>query len=465
MVATKTILLLAANPIGPHPTHNAYLRLQEEEREIKERLRLAGYGKTPIHSAVAVRARDVQQAMVDFEPQVVHFSGHGIGEEGLLFEDATGHAKLVSSEALAGLFALFSNQVECVVLNACFSDAQAQAIAQHIPHVIGMNQTIGDRAAIEFSIGFYTALGAGKSYEFAYKLGCSAIQLAGLPGHRTPVLIQPSSSAPVQPDLTKNAQTISQKRESGESLSVNQDTISDSEQSTEFKRQRLEKQRTNFQAEWDTRTEKLAQLRQAFIIETSASIRFQLEKQIQTEEEEINRLENLLSNIEQDLKRETVASTAQKSSQAEISRTGTAIIQPSSPPLKAEPSPNEHGDVIPLINAVFDALSHANAAAAIQEFEAIAHRSLFLNGHLDPNFRKTDFNAAIARIHFYKRPIEILDRHPTGRTRLGSRPDREDGYEEKITISRNDNSGGLPGHIRLFFPANGGAAKISGLSF
>jgi hypothetical protein len=43
--ALKSILLLAANPKS-----TVSLRLQEEEREIKERLRLAGYGKIPISS-------------------------------------------------------------------------------------------------------------------------------------------------------------------------------------------------------------------------------------------------------------------------------------------------------------------------------------------------------------------------------------------------------------------------------
>jgi hypothetical protein len=61
-------------------------------------------------------------------------------------------------------------------------------VAQHIPYVIGMNQAIGDRAALEFAVGFYDALGAGRSVEFAYNLGCSAIQLAGIAEHLTPVL-------------------------------------------------------------------------------------------------------------------------------------------------------------------------------------------------------------------------------------------------------------------------------------
>lgn len=109
----KSILLMAANPKGTNS-----LRLQEEEREIKGRLRLAGYGKVPINSIEATRSRDIQQAMLDFKPQIVHFSGHGAGQDGLVFEDTIGQRKLVGSEALANLFKLFSKRVECIVLNA-----------------------------------------------------------------------------------------------------------------------------------------------------------------------------------------------------------------------------------------------------------------------------------------------------------------------------------------------------------
>ena len=179
----KSILLLSANP-----KQTDSLRLQEEEREIRERLRLGGYGKTPINSVGATRPRDIQQAILDFKPQIVHFSGHGSEKNGLIFEDVNGEAKSISGEALASLFRLFSNQVECVILNACYSKVQAEAIAEHTNYVIGMSQDIGDHAAIEFSIGFYTALGAGESIDFSYQLGCNAIQLEGIPEHMTPVL-------------------------------------------------------------------------------------------------------------------------------------------------------------------------------------------------------------------------------------------------------------------------------------
>lgn len=185
----KSILLVAANPKG-----TSSLRLQEEEREIKERLRLAGYGKVPINSTGATRPRDIQQAMLDFKPQIVHFSGHGAGQDGLVFEDAVGQERLVSSEALANLFKLFSKRVECILLNACYSESQAKAIVKYIDYVIGMSQDIGDRAAIEFSIGFYTALGAGESIEFAYEMGCNAIELEGIPEQLIPVLYKKDSN-------------------------------------------------------------------------------------------------------------------------------------------------------------------------------------------------------------------------------------------------------------------------------
>jgi GUN4-like/CHAT domain len=202
----KSILLLAANPKGTNS-----LRLQEEERAIKERLRLARYDVGTINSAVAARPRDIQQSMLDFRPQIVHFSGHGGGRVGLFFEDETGKEKLISTEALASLFKIFSSQVECVVLNACYSALQAKVISQYIKYVIGMSDSIGDRAAIEFSVGFYIAIGAGESVELAYKLGCNAIQLEGISGHLIPVLFQKGikifheSSKPVNSQLPDNS--------------------------------------------------------------------------------------------------------------------------------------------------------------------------------------------------------------------------------------------------------------------
>ena len=185
-IPVKKILVLSANPRGTKP-----LRLSEEIREIKEGLQLAKKRDSfQIESAEAVRDIDIHRSILNYEPQIIHFSGHGAGEEGLIFEDNTGQQKLVDAAALAGLFELFASDVECVLLNACYSQIQAKAIAQHINYVIGMSQEIGDKAAIKFAVGFYDALFCGKDVEFAYKLGCNAIRVAGIQEHLTPQLLK-----------------------------------------------------------------------------------------------------------------------------------------------------------------------------------------------------------------------------------------------------------------------------------
>ena len=200
----KRILILSANP-----RNVTRLRVDEEMREIKEGLRRSRQREEfVIETSQAVRYRDIRRAILDFEPNIVHFSGHGEGEEGLVFEDEIGQVKLVEAEALARLFELFADQIECVVLNACYSEVQARAIARHIRYVVGMSKAIGDRAAIEFAVGFYDGLGAGRSVEFAYKLGRNSIEIAGIPEHLTPQLLsnsdvltnKASSQAKVNPE-------------------------------------------------------------------------------------------------------------------------------------------------------------------------------------------------------------------------------------------------------------------------
>lgn len=188
----KKILILAANP-----KDTTKLRLDEEVREIQEGLqRSRRRDQFAIISRWAVRTDDLRRALLDHEPQVVHFLGHGAGAKGLILEDDVGQMKLVSASSLARLFKLFQDKVECVVLNACYSEVQAEAIQQHIDYVIGMNQAIGDRAAIEFAVGFYDGLGAGRSYADAFEFGLSAIDLEGIPETATPQLKQRSVATP-----------------------------------------------------------------------------------------------------------------------------------------------------------------------------------------------------------------------------------------------------------------------------
>lgn len=183
--APETILIFAANPVDQER-----LSLDHEVREIENGLRHSRK-RFVVKQQWATRPKDLRRALLDNRPDYVHFCGHGAGRNGIILE-----GQLVDAEALAGLFSLFSAKTKCVVLNACYSTVQAQAIVRHVDFVVGMNKAIGDTAAIEFSAAFYDALGAGESVEFAFALGCNAIQLAGIPEHLTPELLTRAKPAP-----------------------------------------------------------------------------------------------------------------------------------------------------------------------------------------------------------------------------------------------------------------------------
>jgi branched-chain amino acid transport system substrate-binding protein len=195
----RRILILAANP-----KDTTRVRLDEEVREIQEGLQRSRYrDQFVVVSKWAVRPRDIHREILDLKPHIIHFCGHGSAEEGLAFEDSYGQAQLVNGEALAELFKLLNQvvEIECVVLNACYSEVQAEAISRHIQHVIGMSRAIGDRAAIEFSVGFYDALGAGESVDFAFRLGRNLIRIAGISEHLTPILY-PKKIGEIAPTIT-----------------------------------------------------------------------------------------------------------------------------------------------------------------------------------------------------------------------------------------------------------------------
>ncbi len=174
----KKVLILLANP---QDKDTPPLDLDRELHQVEQSLQRAiNPDSFEVLIRWAARVEDLRRDLLHEKSQIVHFSGHGAGEQGLILETDSRQRQFVSSEALAELFSLCKDYVECVLLNACYSDVQAIAIHRHVDYVIGMKQAILDRAAIQFAIGFYDALAAGRSYEEAFKLGCNAIALQGI---------------------------------------------------------------------------------------------------------------------------------------------------------------------------------------------------------------------------------------------------------------------------------------------
>ena len=189
-----TILYLSASPADPE-LELPPLRTDFEMKKVKEKLQLAQTrGQYRIEYCPAATWEELSQALVDNKPQVVHFSGHGDRDGNLLLEDAVGRVELTTPEGLADLFELDSATLRCVIVNACYSERLARAMFRHVDHVVGMRWEIGDKAAIEFSVGFYTGLFAGDPVPSAFKRGLSYIRRleATMPEYRTPILLSRS---------------------------------------------------------------------------------------------------------------------------------------------------------------------------------------------------------------------------------------------------------------------------------
>jgi RNA polymerase sigma factor (sigma-70 family) len=131
----------------------------------------------------AARPADLLQALIEDMPAVLHFSGHGYGHEGLCFQSDDGGETSVTTDALAQVMRAAGASVTVVVLNACYSEIQAQALVTHIPCVVGMPEAIGDEAAILYAESFYSALASGKSVGNAHQFGLAALALHPTSGH------------------------------------------------------------------------------------------------------------------------------------------------------------------------------------------------------------------------------------------------------------------------------------------
>jgi hypothetical protein len=179
------VLFLASNPID-----STRLSLDEEARGIQRRLRASKYRDSIVLKTWwAIQPDDLLQALNEELPQIVHFSGHGHGQRGLLFHNELGNTQLVSGAALKRLFSAMKGNIRVVILNACYSHEQAKAIVDCIDCVIGMNNSIGDLAARKFAASFYRAIAFGQSIQNAFEQGLASIALEAIGQENFPSLL------------------------------------------------------------------------------------------------------------------------------------------------------------------------------------------------------------------------------------------------------------------------------------
>lgn len=185
------VLFIAANEDETRP-----LWLDREYKAIEQELRSApSRGVIKCFSAWAASFADLRRCLLEHDPDIVHFAGHGSSSSDLLLLDDKGEPAPIPPAALRELFEAVGRSVSLVVLNACFSREQASAVLDTVGLAVGMSEAIEDEAAIAFSSGFYGALAYGRSVREAHKVGRSAVA-ATKAAHGAPLLlIRPGSDA------------------------------------------------------------------------------------------------------------------------------------------------------------------------------------------------------------------------------------------------------------------------------
>lgn len=170
------VLIIFSNPRG-----TVQLDLSREDKIIKESIKLSkNRDNIEVHTLHAASVHDLRRSLLENDFDIVHLSGHGTGI-GLILEDELGGKYVVPQKGLAELFKAYSHptgSLSCVILNACYSISQGELISLETPYTIAMEGAVSDIAAIEFSRGFYDAIGAYKNIDFAYEEGCRNVMLS-----------------------------------------------------------------------------------------------------------------------------------------------------------------------------------------------------------------------------------------------------------------------------------------------
>ncbi len=218
-ISNSNLLFLAANPAD-----TTELDLKSEFVKLYDKLQNSSYS---VKTQWATTPSQLQDALLNYRPRIIHFSGHGtagtaiilpdnnisgtraIGNipsnplatpaqtEGIFLQDTFGNKKFISGIALANLFGtcLEKFPIDVVVLNACHSALQAGAIVQAgVKFVIGMSRAVPDDTAIQFTEGFYRTLAKENDVAFAFKMALNNIELEGGTGDDIPKLYQKTTA-------------------------------------------------------------------------------------------------------------------------------------------------------------------------------------------------------------------------------------------------------------------------------
>jgi len=174
----------------------ARLHTEDEQAQVQEALMpWIAKGLVDLDVPDDGRFSSLKHYLHEFQPHVIFLSGHGQFHHQphedqppygvFLFEQTSGASDPVAESDLAQAF--IGCNVQCVVLSACESGKASSDVLNHglsrqlhqlgIPHVVGMRESILDRAGILFARHFCDAIANRERVDMALQLARAAITL------------------------------------------------------------------------------------------------------------------------------------------------------------------------------------------------------------------------------------------------------------------------------------------------
>lgn len=168
-----TVLFLAGTIMGGRLP----LRLDREIREIEQKLRASEYrDQVRFEKQQATQIRDIIDALNRYDPDIVHFSGHG-DRSSLLFEGTDGRPQELADDQLALLLQVARKPIRMVVFNACLSAEQAALATDYVDVAIGMEEPINDDTAKVFAGQLYGSLAEGNSIGNSFRQAATQAEI------------------------------------------------------------------------------------------------------------------------------------------------------------------------------------------------------------------------------------------------------------------------------------------------
>ena len=189
--------------VPANPSDQLKLNINKEYRSIEDQiLRVNSPKMFDLRLQYDITIAELQRTILRYRPRIIHFSGHSSNIGELVFANELGEAETVSAEVLAELFRTLNGaglDIQCVLLNACYLEAQARAIAEHVDYVVGIKKNAEDNIGIPFAESFYSGLANNLSISTAVKFGKNSLLLSGYSSDNIIMLIKEGAGLDMQP--------------------------------------------------------------------------------------------------------------------------------------------------------------------------------------------------------------------------------------------------------------------------